>query len=769
MIPPTPGEPWDDVRLEAAFEARAARSMAPVELAAATAATLRRRPARRSPSRLAMDWAAAFALVVVATGGLVLLVNSDGKAPGTSPDGTTPEPTTLPAPSETPTDGSSTPEAVIGLPVMSVSDAIAIRDAGIDDREIAVRGWYAPYYPTRACGFPTRLEPVSPLQAGCPDDRLWLMQDPEPVITATGSGISWRGPTGPAINPEFDEIDMSWVQPIDDVARLEELVVVGHFDDRRSNLCPRAEQDVCRERFVVDRVSWVDGETLPTSVLDLFQEQPPATPFADVKAALDRITGGAPVLSAIRVDGPIGLASVEPSLGTGQANLIDHDALWVVRVLASEGAATYLLVDGSDAFYQMDATGTATEVSATGPSTPPVADTVLGRPVLSVPEAIALRDAPTTEEIVVRGWALRSSSVYDCAIHMDPHHPLVPFCQPPVFLMERPETQVSTTTAGPSIPMLIGPDAHNDVAIPSVNAVEVIAIGHFLDHRWPTCPGAYQAECQVEFVVDQLIPADARVDEIPAPWSLDPTSPTSPTIDLASAVARLEERIGHVALLSAGHLAGPDLASIEPGVGDLGFAYEEPFWLLRVLTTTDSSPRTYLLRDTLKADELALVFEVSSDRPEELPRPGDPTQPPPRTPAPPSTPSADGRIRVELWGQRIPDAEPVQVTIVDRSELVTSAREVRPDDPPWTDSPADDAAVMVDPDGHVRLVWIDTICQGDTVVTIAEDFETIDIDGGTRAGCDAMAVTWELVLEVAEPVDTDTTRVTYRVTVVPEG
>jgi hypothetical protein len=32
-----------------------------------------------------------------------------------------------------------------------------------------------------------------------------------------------------------------------------------------------------------------------------------------------------------------------------------------------------------------------------------------------------------------------------------------------------------------------------------------------------------------------------------------------------------------------------------------------------------------------------------------------------------------------------------------------------------------------------------------------------------------MAVTWELVLEVAEPVDTDTTRVTYRVTVVPEG
>ena len=62
------------------------------------------------------------------------------------------------------------------MPITTVADAIAVRDAGIDDREIAIRGWYTPFYPLRACGRFTDKNPLSPLQMGCPERFLWLMQ-----------------------------------------------------------------------------------------------------------------------------------------------------------------------------------------------------------------------------------------------------------------------------------------------------------------------------------------------------------------------------------------------------------------------------------------------------------------------------------------------------------------------------------------------------------------------------------------------------------------
>ena len=648
----------------------------------------------------------------------------------------------------------------VGLPVVSVSDAIAIRDAGIDDREIAVHGWFRPI-PMAGC--PAQLEPTSPVQPACPDQSIWLTEQMDALTTVQINPDTWRPPTSPAVQPDLDLVDRSWFPsaPESSGATAIEVVFVGHFDDYRSSLCPRAEEDACRERFVVDRVDWVDGEQQPTSVLDLVEGTPLATPFDDVEAALDRITSGAPILSAVRVDGAVGLRGVEPSLGTGQAGLIDHDTLWVVRILVGDRAATYVVADGTDTFFEIDAAGTADQVGTAEPSSP-IADTVFGRPVLSVPELIALRESPTREEVAVRGWALRSSVVYDCAIHMDPHHPLVPFCQPPIFLMEQPEMQVGSSTTGPSVPMLIGPDAHIQVEIPFRDPADIIAIGHFLDHRWSTCPETDAEACQKEFVVDRLFRADRSVEGLLTPWRVSSPASSGAILDLAASVARLETRIGDVTALSVGSLRGSDLAPIEPQATQIGQLHgRRSMWLVRALMGTDPTSRTFLLMEADGTDELEVAWELTADGPEELPPPPDPDEATPRPADPPNTPSPDGRIRVELWAGSAPDGEPVRVTIVDGSGLVTSAREVRPDDGPWIATVTDDAAVAVDGAGLVRLRWTGTVCDGPAVVTIAPDFETIDIDGGTRPACDAMAVGRQLVLETSTPVDGAAIRASY--------
>ena len=47
------------------------------------------------------------------------------------------------------------PTQVAGLTVISVSDAIAIRDAGVDGRELAVHGWLTRQLRTdESCGDP---------------------------------------------------------------------------------------------------------------------------------------------------------------------------------------------------------------------------------------------------------------------------------------------------------------------------------------------------------------------------------------------------------------------------------------------------------------------------------------------------------------------------------------------------------------------------------------------------------------------------------------
>ncbi len=422
--PSTPHEPWDDDRLNAAFAARASMARAtagrmPTDL---TARTLDAVISDRGRASLgwrrfvpAMAMLALVALVVALAASMTVIgghpTHDGAMSPGTSMS----SPTTA-RPEET--------SVVLGLPITTVADAIAVRDAGIDDREIAIRGWYTPFYPLRACGRFTDKNPLSPLQMGCPDLFLWLMQNPERLSTVTSTGMSWRGPAGPAISPDLDDIDMSWTGRYEP-PRLVELVVIGHFDDRRSFACPADEIEACRDRFVVDRVVSADGRPVPTSALDESDGGATST-AADVEAKLHEAVPGAEILSMAAVDGATGLERVEPSIGVF-AQFQDQRAIWVVGLLDRAGQfGSYLVVDGTDAIYKIDEDSVATLVAGAHPLRsaapwPPDGATVVelligvgsGRPpvrVAVVDETQRLVDAraATASERAVRDLSMRA-------------------------------------------------------------------------------------------------------------------------------------------------------------------------------------------------------------------------------------------------------------------------------------------------------------------------------------------------------------------------
>ena len=84
--------------------------------------------------------------------------------------------------------GPVVPASVFDLPVINVSEALEVRDAGVDDRELAVRGWFSPLAPV-SCPAPANW-PVSPVEPNCPDQWVVLMQEPESLVTVEENGFS---------------------------------------------------------------------------------------------------------------------------------------------------------------------------------------------------------------------------------------------------------------------------------------------------------------------------------------------------------------------------------------------------------------------------------------------------------------------------------------------------------------------------------------------------------------------------------------------------
>jgi hypothetical protein len=261
-----------------------------------------------------------------------------------------------------PTDG---PNQVFGLDIMTVEEAMAIRDGGRDDREIAVRGWYWPF---RGVGLPCPfiVDRIPPVQFGCGD---MLVRDGRTSVLP------------PSISPSFDQIDrrplaeaVTSMNPRSCGRRTDcpsardsiSIVAIGHFDDRRAELCEVTMRAECRDRFVVDRLDSIDGQPVPASVFDQVNGN-------HVWRAVDveRVDGGdsdGRVLSVSVVSGSQNESlSIEPSLVT-RSSWSGAQAVWIVRRLVESELVTHAIVDGTDRVFAIQDDGTLAFVSGSMPA-----------------------------------------------------------------------------------------------------------------------------------------------------------------------------------------------------------------------------------------------------------------------------------------------------------------------------------------------------------------------------------------------------------------
>jgi hypothetical protein len=418
---------WNDERIAAAFRARFERPAPPTLAGVVHQAITGTSPARFGPARRAPMWGFAAAAVVVAVVAVAFGFGSLGRlVVGPSPSDTTATasadatPSALPTPTE-----QALPGSVFGLQIVHVSDAITVRDDGADRREMAVLGWFTSHPPI-PCPAPIA-PPVSPIQSRCPDDLEWLTERPESLIHQSRDGSSLTSaPTGPALHVDLDGLDRSW-EPVDFGIAANgdsvptDVVFVGHFDDPRASLCPTDEETACQDRFVVDSVGSVEGVAQPRSMLGLADTSATSS-VADIEAIVANEAPQSPILSMQVVSGPDDLASSEPSLASGQNGLIDQRVLWIVRVLGTDGETTYIVVDGTDAIYELTPGGDAILVGgsplgptaspgssgAPSPSPSPAPWPPAGATVIELTSAVGTGDLPAQVAVVDKSGRLRA-------------------------------------------------------------------------------------------------------------------------------------------------------------------------------------------------------------------------------------------------------------------------------------------------------------------------------------------------------------------------
>ncbi len=240
---------WDDDRLAAAFQSRSAHAAPPGDLAQEAIRRLDRvRPSTRTGSR--RGWLAAAAGIVMVVGVGAVLAGRPGPPSPPAAGSASPGATRSTAASTAPLG------AALGDPI-DVAAAVAIRDAGVDDRELVVTGVLAGY---GGMSCPVDLRPHNPARLGCPAAFRWLLDKPEELLVVSGDGVAGHPPTGPSIQPSFDLVEIP--QGARDDSRF---TLVGHFDDRRAALCEPDERERCQATFVVDRIAAVDGTPLPVT------------------------------------------------------------------------------------------------------------------------------------------------------------------------------------------------------------------------------------------------------------------------------------------------------------------------------------------------------------------------------------------------------------------------------------------------------------------------------------------------------------------------
>jgi hypothetical protein len=320
------GEPWTEDRLQAAFVTRAARMQTPAHLEEAVLERVRQvGPAPKD--RIGRRWLGAAAVVAVLAGGLGLATLLPGVGNETS--------SVPPSAARSPTATALPIPEVFGLSILSVAQAIEIRDSGEDDQELAAQGLVIPPDATYDC---LTLEDPSALEQGCVSEV-----DDIHLADATGIGrmrvLFLTGITTGLIAPD---------EPAP-------VILIGHFDDRRASRCPAGERRAaCQDLFVVDRIHTVDGVEQAFAFVDLVEREPSST--LDEILGLIRAVSNWQPLSVTHIDRSTGLEVIEPLLRCpDNADCVypSGASMWLVRVLEDRRVRTFGVSDLSQDIYEI--------------------------------------------------------------------------------------------------------------------------------------------------------------------------------------------------------------------------------------------------------------------------------------------------------------------------------------------------------------------------------------------------------------------------------
>jgi hypothetical protein len=491
---------WSDDRLAAAFRARADARLTPSDLSAATVDRIRRVP-RISPirDRFVRLGGVVAAAAVVAIAAVALVAR-----PTTGPIGTA-GPTTF------------------GLPVLSVSGALLVRDGGVDDREVAVHGFLSGRM-LMSCPFIPHSP--NPTELRCADSFTWLMSAPESVVKRTSNSVTMHGPAGPALKPGLALVDTTGAISDSDVAT--PVLFIGHFDDRRAEFCAVDVRHTCADTFIVDRI---DRGTLATVTFrDLARLDQPVQADSETDALIQRVDPSLRILSR-RVVAIERLSSTEPvySATPGGTPSYLSSAAWVVTALPPVDASgravarTFVIFDGTNIISEITRSGPA-EVSlgqapSQSPDTAPSATPsptpsgnsnlaiVIGKPI-TMTEAIDHRDNDLNDaEMMVRGYGWAPSGPIACTvIQIAP--PALDQCpdgyawigerKPVASGREFPQPD------GPAFNLLIRPWTYMAFALWD-QPREVLAVGHFDDARAAQCAPELVERCRRNFLVDAVL------------------------------------------------------------------------------------------------------------------------------------------------------------------------------------------------------------------------------------------------------------------------
>jgi hypothetical protein len=263
----------------------------------------------------------------------------DGPAPDYAlerPTESTPSPSPRRAPSRV--VEVAFPSTALGLQVEPVQEVAGrLRRGAPGPSVVAVSGWLTIHPVPDAC----RIDAVgSPPAALCPRETL-LAWAPDPVLeVGAGGDVSRIRPSGPHVHAvALPGVSLRYLAGrqytgLATVLTPLPVVVVGRVDDPRLPAC-RPSGRHCGESFALERVVWVDGETLDLGTVGTLRPVPPAGMSASERADRVRaaVPGAAEILSELRV--PRAELGRVDRAAAGSVDASIEGPVWYVRYLVA--------------------------------------------------------------------------------------------------------------------------------------------------------------------------------------------------------------------------------------------------------------------------------------------------------------------------------------------------------------------------------------------------------------------------------------------------